>query len=53
METIEKCKQEYFKDYRPMYEQLVREKEKLQSEKAAEKLDELSIRERDVVEEKK
>jgi hypothetical protein len=35
-----------------MYEQLVRDKEKLQAEQTAEKLDELSIKERDVGEAK-
>jgi hypothetical protein len=51
LEIIEKCKQEYFTDYRPMYEKLVAEKEKLQNEKAADQLGELTIKERDVVEE--
>jgi hypothetical protein len=32
LKTIEKCKQEYFDEYRPMYEQLAKEKKKLRFE---------------------
>lgn len=49
LKIIEKCKQEYLAEYRPMYEQLIREKEKLQAMKVNEKFGDLSIKEKDVI----
>jgi hypothetical protein len=45
LKTIEKCKQQYFDEYRPAYEQLAREKEKLRATEAEKELKELSITE--------
>ncbi|KAI6241400.1 GPN-loop GTPase [Aphelenchoides fujianensis] len=47
LKIVDECKKEYFTDYRPMYEKLRTDMEKLRAEQSAEKLGELNLKERE------
>jgi hypothetical protein len=52
LEAIEKCKQEYFAEYRPMYEKLSKESEKLRKAQGSlDKFGDLTLKEHKVDEE--
>ncbi|CAD5212302.1 unnamed protein product [Bursaphelenchus xylophilus] len=49
LQVIEKCKQEYYDDYLPMYNKIKKDKvEKIQQSESLEKLGELTLKEKDV-----